>query len=167
MPHKSLDELFRKEVNVGGVLGRLRDQFTSPVVSEKYGYSIRINEARLLPAEINRIGAFHRQNLKKSSVSLSIHDSYEVSDSNCYRIRHLEEDLHRRYAPEDYSCEDVITYQWTQTLEDHRKGQYNYFLMIRKEYISRTSMLLYIILLLMAGAGGNAVWTLISFLLGL
>ena len=65
MPHKSLDEIFKPRVNMGNALARLRDLITTPVVSEKYGYSIRINESRLLPEEITRIGAFHRQKLKK------------------------------------------------------------------------------------------------------
>ena len=64
MPHKSLDEIFRPHVNVGNVMSRLRDLITTPVISEKYGYSVRINEARLLPEEITRIGIFHRQKLK-------------------------------------------------------------------------------------------------------
>ena len=64
MPHKSLDEIFKTRVNVGNVLSRLRDHITTPVISEKCGYSIRINEARLLPEEITRIGAFHHQKLK-------------------------------------------------------------------------------------------------------
>ena len=63
MPHKSLNEIFKPRVNVGSVLGRLRDLITTPVVSEKYGYSIRVNESRLLPEEITRIGTFHRQKL--------------------------------------------------------------------------------------------------------
>ena len=49
MPHKSLDSIFKPYVNVGNALERLRDLITTPVVSEKYGYSIRINESRLLP----------------------------------------------------------------------------------------------------------------------
>ena len=40
VPHKSLNEIFKPRVNVGNVLGRLRDLITTPVVSEKYGYSI-------------------------------------------------------------------------------------------------------------------------------
>ena len=76
MPHKSLNEVFRQRTDVGKVMGRLRDLITTPIVSEKYGYSIRINESRLLPDEITRIGAFHRQKLKKAVVTLSIDENY-------------------------------------------------------------------------------------------
>ena len=66
LPHKNLDELFKPQIDVQGAFTRLRDLLTSPVVSEKYACSVRVNEARLLPDEINQIGAFHRQKLKKA-----------------------------------------------------------------------------------------------------
>ena len=65
MPHKTLDAIFKPRVDVGNAIDRLRDLITTPVVSEKYGYSIRVNESRLLPEEITRIGAFHRQKFGK------------------------------------------------------------------------------------------------------
>ena len=164
LPHKSLDAVFHREPDVGGLLSRIRDLITTPVISEKYGYSVRINEARLLPTEINRIGAFHCQKLKKAVITLSINDSYEVGDRNCYRIRRLEEDLYLRYVPEGFFCEDVITYQWNQTREYNLQGHFNFYFDIGKESISRTSMLAYMLLLLVVGASGNAVWELIKFL---
>ena len=166
LPHKSLDEVFHRQINVGGLLGRVRDLLTSPVLSEKYGYSVRINEARLLPAEINRRGAFHRQKLKKAVITLSINDAYEVNDRNCYRIRRLEENLYRTYVPDGYSCEDVITYQWNQNRSDDLQGHFNFYLAISRESISRTSLFAYMIVLLLMGAGGNALWTLIQLLFG-
>ena len=89
MPHKSIDEVFKSRVNMGNAMSKFRDLITTPVVSEKYGYSIRINEARLLPEEITRIGSFHRQKLKKAAVSISIGEDYEINDAGCYRIRLL------------------------------------------------------------------------------
>lgn len=166
LPHKSLDDVFRQKINVGGVLGRVRDLITTPVVSEKYGYSVRINEARLLPPEINRIGAFHRQKLKKAVITLSVNEKYEINDRNCYRIRRLEEKLYRSYVPEGFSCEDVITYQWNQSREQNLQGHFNFYIDIGKEYVSRTSMFVYMILLLVVGAAGNALWDLIKFLFG-
>lgn len=164
LPHKSLDAIFRQKIDVEGVLGHMRDLLTTPVVSEKYGYSVRVNEARLLPTEINRIGAFHRQKLKKAIITLSINDTYEINDRNCYRIRRLEEDLYRSYVPEGFCCEDVITYQWNQTREHNLQGHFNFYFDIGKESVSRTSMFLYMIILLIVGAGGNALWTLVQFL---
>ena len=155
MPHKSLDAIFKSYVNVGNALKRLRDLITTPVVTEKYGYSIRINESRLLPEEITRIGAFHRQKLKKAVITLSVDEKYELNDSNCYRIRRLEERLYSGYLPEDYRCEDVITYQWNQSREDHLQGQFNFYYSITRNSVSRSSMFLYLILLLTVGVVGD------------
>ena len=157
MPHKTLDEVFKPRVDVGNTMGRLRDLITTPVISEKYGYSIRINESRLLPEEITRIGAFHRQKLKKAVITISVDESYELNDSGCYRIHRLEENLYRTYLPATYGCENVITYQWHQNREHNLKGQFNFYFSISKNYVSRGSMLLYMLLLLAVGVLGDFV----------
>ena len=155
MPHKTLDEIFKPHVNVGSLLDRLRDLITTPVVSEKYGYSIRINEARLLPERITKIGAFRRQKLKKAVITLSLDENYEINDTGCYRIRRLEENLYRDFLPEGYPSEDVITYQWNQNREYNLKGQFNFYYSITKESVSRGSMLLYMLGLLLVGVLGD------------
>ncbi len=165
MPHKTLDAIFKTRVDVGNVIDRLRDLITTPVVSEKYGYSIRVNEARLLPEEITRIGAFHRQKLKKAVVTLSIDENYELNDGGCYRIRRLEENLYKGYLPEDYNCEDVITYQWNQNRENNQQGQFNFYYNLSKNSVSKSSMFLYMILLLAVGVFGDLVSGLVQKLI--
>ena len=155
MPHASLNEIFKPRVNVDNILTRLRDLITTPVVSEKYGYSVRINESRLLPEEITRIGAFHRQKLKKAVVSLSIDEDYEINDSGCYRIRRLEENLYSTYLPKDCDCSDVITYQWQQTREHNLQGQFNFYYNITKESVNGRSMTLYMVLLMLLAVAGE------------
>ncbi|MBQ1187422.1 MAG: hypothetical protein IIX54_07045 [Clostridia bacterium] len=155
LPQKSLDEIFKTYVNVGSTMSRLRELITTPVKSEKYGYSIRINEARLLPEEITRIGAFHRQKLKKAVVTLSIDEDYELNDAACYRIRRLEENLYNGYLPTDYKCENVITYQWNQNREDNQQGQFNFYYNIARDSVSKSSMFVYMVLLLAIGVIGD------------
>lgn len=155
MPHKSLNEIFRPHVDVDRVMGRIRDLITTPVVSEKYGYSIRINEARLLPEEITRIGIFHRQKLKKAVITLSIDENYELNDGGCYRIRRLEENLYKNYLPKNYKCEDVITYEWNQNREHNQQGQFNFYYNLAKDSISKSSMFMYMVLLLAIGIFGD------------
>ena len=166
MPHKSLDEIFKPRVSMENVLGRLRDLLTTPVVSEKYGYSIRVNESRLLPEEITRIGAFHRQKLKKAVITISIDENYELNDSGCYRTHRLEENLYEGYLPEDYKSEDVIIYQWQQNREHNLQGQFNFYYTVTKDSVSRASMFLYMTLLLTIGLFGdliaNFLWDLIT-----
>ena len=155
MPHKSLDKVFKRHVNVGNILSRLRDLITTPVVSEKYGYSVRINESRLLPEEITRLGAFHRQKLKKAVITISIGEGYELNDSNCYRIRRLEENLYEKYLPKGYQLEDVITYQWNQTRDYNLQGQFNFYYNITKDSVNGGSMSLYMVLLLLIALVGE------------
>ena len=155
MPHKSLDEIFKPHVSMGNALGRLRDLLTTPVVSEKYGYSIRVNESRLLPEEITRIGMFHRQKLQKAVISISIDENYELNDSGCYRTHRLEENLYEDYLPKDYKREDIIIYQWNQNRDHNLQGQFNFYYNITKDSISRGSMFLYMTLLMALGIIGN------------
>ena len=166
MPHKSLDEIFKPRVDVGNIMERLRDLITTPVVSEKYGYSIRINESRLLPEEITRIGTFHRQKLKKAAITLSVDEKYELNDSGCYRIRRLEENLYANYLPQNYNCEDVITYQWNQLREYNLQGQFNFYYYITRDSISKSSMTLYMVLLTVIGIIGNLLASYLEMLLG-
>ena len=157
MPHKSLDEIFKPRVDVGNTIDRLRDLITTPVVSEKFGYSIRINESRLLPEEITRIGAFHRQKLEKSVITISIDEDYEINDSGCNRIRRLEENLYKDYLSSEYPCENVITYEWIQKRDRNFQGQYNFYFSLNRNAVSKGSMLLYVILLLTIGVIGDLV----------
>ena len=167
MPHKSLDRIFKPRVNVKNALSRLRDLITTPVVSEKYGYSVRINESRLLPEEITRIGAFHRQKLKKAVVTLSVNENYELNDGGCYRIHRLEENLYEGYLPKGYKREDVITYQWLQNREDNLQGHFNFYYNVARNSVSRASMFLYIVLLLAIGVLGDLIAAVIQKFIGL
>lgn len=167
MPHASLNEIFAPRKDMNNAMGRLKDLITTPIVAEKFGYSIRINESRLLPEEITKIGAFHRQKLKKAVVTLSINESYELNDGGCYRIRRLEEKLYKEFLPKDYKSDDVITYQWQQTRETNLRGHFNFYYNVNKNSISRGSMFLYLVLLTVIGVAGNLVADLISKLIGL
>ena len=170
MPHKSLNEIFKPRISVKNLLTRLRELITTPVVSEKYGYSIRINESRLLPEAITRIGSFHRQKLKKAAITISVDENYEINDSGCYRIHRLEENLYEDYLPKDYRVEDVITYQWHQNRETNLQGQFNFYYNIVKNSVSRISMMIYMVMIMTIGVIGNLiasyVWGLITRFFG-
>ena len=155
MPHKSLDEIFTPQVNVKSVIERMRELLITPVISERYSYSVRINEARLVPEEISRIGTFHRQKLQKAVITLSLAEEYELNDAGCYRIRRLEENLYEDYLPADYLGSDIITYQWNQGRETNFQGQFNFYYNIARNSISKGSMFLYVLLLLVVGVVGN------------
>ena len=162
IPHKSITEVFRQRSNVGSFVNKTRDLIMSPIISESYGYSVRINEARLLPKEINSIGAFHRQKLKKAVVTISIADDYEISDMSCYRIRRLEEELYKNFLPADFKGEDTVTYQWQQTRETNLKGHFNFYLNISRNAISMGSVSLYIVIIILLDIISGMAWDVIK-----
>ena len=167
MPHKSLNEIFSTRSDMGSLIEKLRDLITTPVVAEKYGYSIRVNESRVLPTDITKIGSFHRQKLKKAVVTISIKESYELNDGSCYRVRRLEENLYKEFLPRDYNCEDVISYQWNQNREENYKGCFNFYYNIAKNSVSRFSMFLYLIILTIISIVGDLLANIIGNLIGL
>ena len=166
LPHKNLDEVFKPQIDVPGIFARLRDLLTSPVISEKYACSVRANEARLLPDEINQVGAFHRQKLNKAVVTLAIQEDYQVNDSNCYRIHRMESELYGDYAPAGFNCEDAIVYEWNESREKNLYGHFNFYFGISRDTVSKLSMLLYMILLFGVGLFGNVLWELLTALFG-
>ena len=167
MPHKSLDEIFAPRKDMNSAKEKLKDLITTPIVAEKFGYSIRINESRLLPEEITKLGGFHRQKLKKAVVTLSVNESYELNDAGAYRIRRLEQNLYKDFLPKNYKSEDVITYQWQQNRETNLKGHFNFYYNVNKNSVSRGSMFLYLVLLTVIGVAGNLIADVVSKLLGL
>ena len=156
LPHRSIDKVFNTYKSAGSFFTRLRDLITTPIQSEKYGYSIRVNEPRNLPPEINKTGAFHRQKLKKALVSVSVSEEYEINDANCFQIHRLEQDLYRDFVPHKFSLDDVITYQWKEsTKEKGIRGKFSFYLNIKREAVSVASMIVYMILLVIMGGFGN------------
>ena len=164
VPHKTITEVFRQRNKVGNFTNKLLDLLMSPLISESYGYSVRVNEGRLLPKEINSIGAFHRQKLKKAIVTISIADDYEINDASCYRIRRLEEDLYEKFLPKGFDGENVVTYQWQQDREINLKGHFNFYLNISRNAISKGSLILYLIIIVYLDVAGGMTWDLIQFL---
>ena len=155
MPHKSLDKLFKSRVGAGSIMSRFRDLITSPMLSEKNGYSVRINESRRLPEEITRVGSFHRQKLKKAVITITVSEDYDINDEGCYRIRHLEEELYGDYVPDKFKTDDVISYQWHQNRESNLQGQFNFYYNITRNSISGVSMTVYMILLMLLAVMGE------------
>lgn len=162
IPHRTLDKIFAPQMDVRGSIERFKELISSPTVTQKYGYSIRINEARLLPAEINKIEVLHQQRIRKALITISIDEEYELNDSKCYRIRRMEENLYRNYAPPGYDCSDVITYQWMEERDKNMKAHFNFYFDIVHSKISQKSVLLYVLIILFTAVAGSALYDLIK-----
>ena len=167
IPHKTLDKIFAPAIDVGSMFDKINSLIQSPIISEKYGYSIRINEARLLPPEINEIEALQEQRIRKALVTISLGDEYEMNDSTCYRIRRLEAELNHGYAPEGYDCSAAITYQWVEERDSDMKAHYNFYFTMEHNEISKLSMFVYLLTVLLIGALGGAIYDLFKLMFGL
>ena len=167
IPHKTLDKIFAPVIDVGSIFDKINSLVLSPMISEKYGYSIRINEARLLPPEINEIEDLQEQRIRKALVTISLGDEYDMNDSTCYRIRRLEAELNRGYAPKDYDCANSITYQWVEERDSNMKAHYNFYFTMEHNKISKLSMMIYLLVVFFCGAFGSALYDLIKFIVSL
>ncbi|MGM9552294.1 MAG: hypothetical protein ACI3XA_08585 [Clostridia bacterium] len=167
IPHITLDKIFVPQRNVRGSIERLKELISTPTVTEKYGYSIRINEARLLPCEINKIEVLHQQRIRKALITISINEEYELNDSNCYRIRRMEEDLYKNYAPLGFDCSGAITYQWVEARDKNMKAHFNFYFDIVHSKISPKSVMLYVLIILVTAVAGSALYDLIKLIITL
>ena len=166
IPHKTLDEVFADTIDASSLLDKINLLIQSPIISKKYGYSIRINEARLLPPEINEIEGLREQRIKKALVTISLSDEYDMNDSTCYRIRRLEAELNRNYAPAGYDCSDVITYQWVEERDFNLKAHYNFYFTMEHNKISKSSVFFYLLIVLMIGVMDAVVYDLVKKIFG-
>ena len=167
IPHKTLDKIFTPSVDMKGMFNKINSLIQSPILSEKYGYSIRINEARLLPHEINEIEVLHEQRIRKALVTIALGDEYEIDESACYRIRRLEVELNKNYAPEGYDCSDAIIYHWVEERNSNMKSHYNFYFTMEHNQVSKLSMLVYLFIVLLIGALGGAIYDLFRLMFGL
>ena len=167
IPHKTLDRIFAPSIDAKGLIDKINLLIQSPILSENYGYSIRINEARLLPPEINELKELHEQRIRKALVTISLSDEYDMNDSTCYRIRRLEAELNRNYAPEGYDCTDAITYQWVEERDVNMKAHYNFYFTMGHNKISRASMFLYLCIVILIGVTDAAIYDLIRWIIGI
>ena len=167
IPHKTLDKIFAPSIDVKSVFDKIYSLIQSPIISEKYGYSIRINEARLLPHEINKIEVLQQQRIRKALVTIALDDEYEMNENSCYRIRRLEAELNRNYAPDSYECDHAITYHWVEERDHNMKAHYNFYFTLVHNRVSKISMILYLLIVFCCGALGSAIYDLFKFIFGL
>ena len=128
---------------------------------------LAVEEGTEAVAVVHQIEMWMQKRQGKAVITLSVDEKYELNDSNCYRIRRLEENLYRNYLPKDYQNDDVITYQWNQSRENNLQGQFNFYYSITKNFVSRGSMFLYMILLLAVGVIGDLISEAVQALSGL
>ena len=90
-----------------------------------------------------------------------------IQTGNVNKIHRLEKELFAEYAPVDFDCDDAIIYEWNESREKNLYGHFNFYFGIARDTISKSSMLLYMILLFVVSLLGNLLWALLAPLLGM
>ena len=60
----------------------------------------------------------------------------------------------------------MITYQWNQTREDNQQGQFNFYYNLAKDSVSKSSMFLYMVLLLIVSVSGDLLAAAVQYIFG-
>lgn len=111
VPHPPLE---KKHLKKGISSGTFLDAPNSNTLIQ---YMQRVNELRSLPLTIREnYKGIEKQYIGKVMSMLAANKKYEIDDSDCYKIRQLEYNLHKMYMPEGFvknEKKDAINiYQW-------------------------------------------------------
>jgi len=145
--HKSLKDLFL------WIKQSLKSLFESPVIKYQYNYFMRINEIRSLPEEIIRISKITEQDIQRVRVLIFCNNQYDIDKRKCYKVRQLEEHI-ASYVPDKFDCNNVITYHWVKRF----MKDYNFYFIIENEYISKKSLCIYAVIVIILSIIENILW---------
>ncbi len=155
------DNILRGLFNANGIVDAEKNEYTSDLKYDGRTVSLINLSKEILKAKRVAEGTVITAALNKIQQHITSDEAYELNDSNCYRIRRLEEDLYINYASPGYDCSDVITYQWVEERDKNMKAHYNFYFDIVHSKISQNSVLLYVLIMLLTAVAGNAIYGLI------
>lgn len=106
IPHKSLDSIFASKKH------DYKFNLNSPIITDKYQHTIKINEFRSLPPEIRHEFSVNKQCIKKGHFFLTTTENLYTDENICENIRPLEYDLFNAYIPHTFKSSNTFVYQW-------------------------------------------------------
>ena len=165
LPHKSLNELFKAKPHTKLEKDSLKELITSPIVTQRFGYTLGVNEERILPQAILGNEKIRGQDIQRTQLTLIIDEDYEVNDGGCNRIRHSDGSAYAGYAPADFEKRNIVCYQWRQGRAGEKKSHSSFFTVIQNSFISRKSVLVYGLILMFTSILGSAAYDLIKLLI--
>lgn len=152
IPHKSLDKIFTTKKH------DYKFTFDSPIITDKYQHTIKINEFRSLPFEIRKMFSINGRNIKKIQFFLSSTETININENICENIRLLENDLFESYIPQTFKTSKAYVYQWV-------KGSSKYFSFTFKcstNKIQLLSLLIYCLIIIFLSIIGNMLWEILK-----
>lgn len=136
---------------------------SSPILYEKYLYTIRINEMRSLPAQIRFNTLVQNQKILKIILTVCANGPFTVDPSTCYKTRMIEKELYKDYVPQNFALDRCMVNQWMQ--EKASFNHYNLTCIFCKEEVNKRSLLLYAFFVICLSALGGALVELVKILL--
>lgn len=155
IPHKSLNQVFISKRH------DYKFSFDSPIITDKYQHTIKINEFRSLPSEIRQKLSVKKQCIRKGHFFLTMSRNICADSIICENTRPLEEDLLNLYMPPTFKNSDVTVYQWSK-----RPQKYLFFsFRCSVSKIQPLSLFIYSIIIIFLSILGNMLWELIKLMI--
>lgn len=155
IPHKSLNKVFCTKKH------NYKFTFDSPIITDKYQHTIKINEFRALPSEVRQKISKNEQHIKKGHFYLAAIEKIDISDNICENIRPLENNLFESYVPQTFKTLNIFVYQWIKRPQKYLS--FNFKCSISK--IQIISLLIYSLIIIMFSIIGNIIWELLKLTL--
>ena len=154
IPHKSLNKIFTVKKH------DYKFSFDSPIITDKYQHTVKINEFRALPFEIRQMLSLHEQVINKGMFFLIASDKINTDDNICDNIRLLENDLFESYTPITFQSSSALVYKW-----DKRPKEYlNFSFKCSTSRIKILSLVIYSLIIILLTIIGNILWELLKLL---
>ncbi len=153
VPHISLEKSTRKKGVYSGIITE------TPSRNTIIQYMQRVNERRALPYKLfEKYPYIENQYISKAMSMLAVNNKYEISDTECYKIRQLEYKLHDMYIPEGFiegrHFDEVNVYQWkiVNKNDDSRTNSFVFNIKIQRDDTKLIDWIRYSVVGLISGA---------------
>lgn len=160
IPNKKEEEFLAEKSNALDSFARI---LSSPILHEKYLYTIRVNEMRSLPEQIRFNTLVQNQKILKIILTVCANGPFTVDPSTCYKTRVIEKELYKDYVPKSFDLDRCMVNQWMQ--EKASFNHYNFTCIFCKEEVNKRSLLLYAFFVICLSALGGALVELVKILL--
>ncbi len=157
IPHKSLDEIFKYKKH------DYKFTFESPIITDYYYHTIRINEFRSLPLEVRHMLSTKKQtkSIKKVCFYLSANEKINIDDNYCENVRPLENDLFGTYIPKTFKDSNTLSYQWIKRSNKYVTINFK----CSTNRIQLLSLFIYSFLVIFLSIIGNVIWEVVKIVL--
>lgn len=152
IPHKSLDRIYTSKKH------DYKFSLNSPIITDVYQHTIRINEFRSLPIEVRQMLSTGEEPIIKAHFFLSSNDEIDINNNVCENIRPLENDLFEEYIPKTFKTQNALVYQWVKKPSKYLSFSFK----CSTSKIQILSLSIYCIIVVFLAIVANILWELLK-----